>query len=89
MYNFDGMISQLKQSPKSIVFTEGPDPRILDAASRLVKDDFLKPILLGNPEEIQAVAKENGYDITGAVIIDPANYEKMDGRVCSLCGGHP
>ncbi len=85
MYNFDGMISQLKQSPKSIVFTEGPDPRILDAASRLVKDDFLKPILLGNPEEIQAVAKENGYDITGAVIIDPANYEKMDEMVDVLC----
>ena len=30
-------------------------------------------------------AKENGFDITGAEIIDPANYDKFDEMVATLC----
>lgn len=33
MYGFGTMIEQLKKNPKTIVFTEGTDPRILEAAS--------------------------------------------------------
>ena len=33
MYGFGSMIQQLKKNPKTIVFTEGSDPRILEAAS--------------------------------------------------------
>ena len=35
---FDRLIEQLKANPKSIVFTEGNDPRILEASSRLNTD---------------------------------------------------
>jgi phosphate acetyltransferase len=79
------MIAGLKANPKSIVFTEGSDPRILEAAARLCEDDFLKPVLLGNPEEIQAVAKEKGFDVSKAKIIDPKNYEKFDEMVDLFC----
>ena len=34
-YGFGGMIQKLKKNPKTIVFTEGTDARILEAASRL------------------------------------------------------
>jgi phosphate acetyltransferase len=85
MYDFTAMIAGLKANPKSIVFTEGPDPRILEAAARLCEDDFLKPVLLGNPEEIQAVAKEKGFDVSKAKIIDPKNYEKFDEMVDLFC----
>ena len=45
---FDKLIEQLKANPKSIVFTEGNDPRILEASSRLNTGNFLAPILIGN-----------------------------------------
>ena len=35
---FDRLIEILKANPRKIVFTEGPDARILEAADRLKKD---------------------------------------------------
>ena len=51
---FNAMIEVLKANPRKIVFTEGHDARILEAASRLKKDGFLTPILVGNVEEVKA-----------------------------------
>ena len=81
MYGFGEMISKLKANPKTIVFTEGEDPRILEASSRLLAGNFLKPILLGNPEVINKVAEEEGYNIRGAIIIDPTDYDDFDSMV--------
>ncbi len=50
MFGFGQLIDILKKNPKKIVFTEGNDPRILEAASRLLASNFLHPILVGNPE---------------------------------------
>ncbi|MBQ7428311.1 MAG: phosphate acetyltransferase [Butyrivibrio sp.] len=85
MYGFGTMIEKLKKDPKSIVFTEGADPRILEAASRLLASNFLKPVLLGNPAEIEKSAEEAGYNIRGAVIIDPTNYDRFDEMVEQFC----
>ncbi len=82
---FSKMIESLRQNPKKIVFTEGNDPRILEATARILKEGFLSTILIGNPDEVNAVAKEHGFDITGAEIIDPANYDKFDEMVEKLC----
>lgn len=82
---FGQLISILKKNPKKIVFTEGTDPRILEAASRLLASYFLHPILVGNPDEIASVAEESGFNIRGAEIIDPNNYEKMDEMVEAFC----
>ena len=81
MYGFGEMIERLKKNPKSIVFTEGEDPRILEAASRLLASNFLKPILLGNPDVINKSAESAGFNIRGAKIIDPKNYEEFDAMV--------
>ena len=78
---FDRLIEKLKASPKSIIFTEGHDPRILEAADRLKKGGFLTPILIGNVEAVQAKAKECGFDIAGLEILDPATYPDMDAMV--------
>ena len=85
MQAFDIMIAKLKAAPKKIVFTEGSDPRILEAASRLLASNFLTPILVGSVEEVQAAAEKYGYNIRGGVIVDPANYERMDEMVALLC----
>ena len=75
---FGKLISILKENPKKIVFTEGSDPRILEASSRLLASTFLAPILLGNKEEIEKAAEESGFNIRGAEIIDPMNYDEID-----------
>ena len=85
MNGFGQLIDILKKSPKKIVFTEGTDPRILEAASRLLASNFLHPILIGVPEEIYAAAEESGFNIRGAEIADPANYDRMDEMVDLFC----
>ena len=85
MYGFGQMIEILKKNPKKIVFTEGSDPRILEAASRLLASNFLQPILVGDEEEIVNSAENNGYNIRGARIVDPKKYDKMDEMVEMFC----
>ncbi len=82
---FGQMIDILKKNPKKIVFTEGSDPRILEAASRLLASYFLSPILVGDAEEIMNSAEESGYNIRGAEIIDPKNFDRMDEMVEMFC----
>ena len=79
---FEELIEALKAAEKkTIVFTEGPDARILYAASRLAKEGFLTPILVGNVEEVKAAAAAGGFDIEGIEILDPETYEGMDAMV--------
>ncbi len=78
MFGFGAMIDKLKKDPKVIVFTEGADPRILEAASRLLASNFLKPLLLGNKDEIEKAAEEAGFNIRGAEIIDPLTFDRFD-----------
>ena len=78
---FAQLINTLKKSPKTIVFTEGTDPRILEASARLLSGNFLKPVLVGNPDEIAAAAEDIGFNIRGAEIIDPENFDGMDEMV--------
>ena len=45
---FEFLIKKLKAHPRKIVFTEGTDPRILEASARLLSGTFLTPVLVGN-----------------------------------------
>lgn len=78
---FKTMIENLKKEQKKLVFTEGSDPRILEAASRLKQEGILEPVLLGNLEEIQQAAQKYGFSIDGIELIDPLKYEEMDAMV--------
>ena len=80
---FNAMIETLKANPRfiSVVFTEGHDARILEATARLVEGGFLKPILVGNVDEVKANAAKGGFNIEGVEILDPATYEGMDAMV--------
>ena len=81
---FEFLISKLKAHPRKIVFTEGTDPRILEASARLLSGTFLTPVLVGNPEEVQAAAEEIGFNIRGAEILDPDNFPEMEKMVSTL-----
>ena len=78
---FTALLNNLKANRRTIVFTEGTDPRILEASARLLSGTFLTPILIGNEAEIRAAAEDAGFNIRGAEIYDPENYEKMDAMV--------
>ncbi len=85
MFGFGQLIDILKKNPKKIVFTEGSDPRILEAASRLLAGTFLHPILVGDEDEIYKAAEESGFNIRGAEIINPKNFDRMDEMVDMFC----
>ena len=81
---FENLVEVLKQNPRKIVYTEGTDPRILEAAARLKADGFLTPILVGNVEAVQKAAADGGFDIDGLEIIDPETYEGFDEMVAKM-----
>ncbi|MDY5612726.1 phosphate acetyltransferase, partial [Dysosmobacter sp.] len=81
---FEFLIKKLKAHPRKIVFTEGTDPRILEASARLLSGTFLTPVLVGSEAEIQKAAEEIGFNIRGAIIIDPATFEDMDKMVDTM-----
>ncbi len=78
---FQKLIEVLKENPRKIVFTEGHDARILEAAARLKAEGFLTPVLVGNVETVKAEAAKGGFDIEGLEILDPETYEEMDAMV--------
>ena len=81
---FTALLKNLKENRRTIVFTEGPDQRIQTAAARLLAEDLMDVILVGNVEEVKAAAEKNGCDISKAEIIDPATYEAMDEMVAKM-----
>ena len=78
---FTKLIDALKATRRTIVFTEGPDARILEATDRLLKDDLMDVILVGNVDEVKAAAQKGGFNIEGVEILDPATYPEMDAMV--------
>ena len=75
------ILKVLKNDRRKIVFTEGEDPRILEAAARLKADDIMDILLCGNPETIKTAAAAGSFNIDGIEILDPANYPEMDAMV--------
>lgn len=65
------LIEQLRRHPKRIVFTEGEDIRVIQAAARLVAEEAVAPILLGNRQRIRALAVTHSVSLKFIHIIDP------------------
>ena len=59
-----------------IVFPEGNEPRVVQAASLLARGNMLKPILIGSEEEVKAAAGD--FSLEGCEIIDPKTYSKLE-----------
>ena len=85
MFGFGQLIGILKKNPKKIVFTEGEDPRILEASSRLRARCCLHGRLFGGEKRIGVAAEESGFNIRGAEIIDPEKFDKIDEMVELYC----
>lgn len=81
---FDKLIAKIKAEPKTIVFTEGTDARILEAASKLLAEELMGVILVGNVDEVKKAAANGNFNVEKAEIIDPETYEGMDEMVNTM-----
>lgn len=70
MFEYE-LIERAKANPQHIVLPEGQEPRILQAAERLLRRNVVRLTLLGDEAAIREQAAVLGLDITGAAIVDP------------------
>jgi phosphate acetyltransferase len=78
---FDKLLAYLKAKRKTIVFTEGTYERILSATDRLLKQELMDVILCGNVNEVAKAAKEGGFDVSKATVLDPLAYAEFEAMV--------
>ena len=80
------LIERAKANRQRIVLPEGTEERTLKAANQILTDGVADLILLGNPAEINGLAKEWGLGNIGrATIIDPENHPKKEEYAQLLC----
>lgn len=73
------LIAHAKADKQRIVLPEGTEERTLKAANQILTDGVADLILLGNVDEIHALAKEYGLgNIDRATIIDPATSPRRE-----------
>jgi phosphate acetyltransferase len=78
------LIEKLQRHPKRIVFPEGADPRILQAARQWVTRRMGAPILLGNRAAIKEAAAKLDINLQGIRVIEPETSEDFASFVQQL-----
>src|SRR5712671_4496478 len=72
------VIEKLQRHPKRIVFPEGTEPRVLQAARQFYSLRLGAPILLGDRTKIKETAEALNISIEGIRIINPAESSDLD-----------
>lgn len=76
---FEKLTARAKAHTQRIVLPEGLEPRTLTAADRILAEGLAQIILIGNPEQIHAMAKDLKLTHIGlATIVDPADEKVID-----------
>src|SRR6516225_3247682 len=73
-----GVIEKLQRHPKRVVFPEGTEPRVLQAARQYVSLRLGAPILLGERTKLKEVAQALSISLEGIRIIDPPESEDLE-----------
>jgi len=73
-----GLINRAQRDPKRVVFTEGYEPKIIRAAQQVLDEGIGEPILIGNPRDIEDIARRNGINIADIRLEDPATSPLRD-----------
>ena len=74
----DGIKQKAKQDVKTIILPESEDMRVLEGASKALKEKYANIILIGDEAEVIKKAEQNNIDLTGAQIINPKTSEKYE-----------
>jgi phosphate acetyltransferase len=72
MSAFEAILENAREAGKVVAFPEPEDARILPAARRLLDEQILTPVLVGNQDKVQAAAIKHGVVLDGLKQVDPA-----------------
>src|SRR5665213_2586187 len=71
------IIEKLQRHPKRVVFPEGTEPRVLQAARQFHSLRMGAPILLGDRTKIKEAAAQLNVSLEGVRIIDPGQSSDL------------
>ncbi len=71
------MIEKAKKKPMRIVFPEGDDERIVVAAAKAAELGIARPIVVGNAEEVNALAVKNKASLNGIAVVPTSDEKKI------------
>ncbi len=63
---------------RKVVLPEGEEPRVIDAARKIVKEKIAQVTLLGKIEKIIKIAADHGIDIDSINVVDPAASDWLE-----------
>jgi malate dehydrogenase (oxaloacetate-decarboxylating)(NADP+) len=67
------LIHKARRTPQArIVFPEGNQFKIIQAAQMCLEEGIAQPILIGKTAEIKSIAQENGMSLDGLHVVDPS-----------------
>src|SRR5512138_3249490 len=72
------VIEKLQRHPKRIVFPEGAEPRVLQAARQYYSLSLEAAIVLEDRTRIKGIAAELNISLEGIRIINPAESEELE-----------
>lgn len=74
----DDLKARVTKAQKKIILPETESRRVLKAAERVLANGFARVVLIGDLKEIKKSAANFQIDLTGAEVINPAMYHRMD-----------
>jgi phosphate acetyltransferase len=76
--------ARLQNHPKRVVFPEGADPRIIQAARQFVTKKLGVPILIGDRQRIKITAARLNISLEGIRVIEPERSDELPGYITKL-----
>lgn len=71
-------IDRARQGRYRVVYAEGTEPRILQAARRVVDEGIARAVLVGDPADIEAAARADHVSLDGLEIVDPLTSDRRE-----------
>ena len=73
----DAIYAKARENPQKVVFPEGENEKIMQAAYEAGEEQLIVPILVGNAEKLKSIAAERGYheEVFTFIDIDDERYK--------------
>jgi phosphate acetyltransferase len=71
----DTIYAKAKENPQKVAFPEAANEKMMQAAYEAGRDGYIFPVLVGNAEELRALAAERGYDPAVFTFVDLGDEE--------------
>jgi phosphate acetyltransferase len=80
----DKIKEKAKAKARRVVLPEGTESRVVRAAEQIIAEKLATVTLIGDPKEIEKVAKECGADIRGAELVNPTTSPQFGAYVAEF-----